>query len=215
MSSCSDTVQRKVQLLVPSYEFSVPEKECTPCETEDPCCLFGKLRFPVDQFFPPETLGEDPRGENGCHCRWCLITRPRGGWSFLGGKKGWRRWQTPPSYIYYINRKENPISKCRQWKLTTDKRKPRAFRPGASVWSGWGESNPRIQLGKLMFCHWTTPANKYFTVLPNYSTRAWDLAREKQGKSFDFFCKNHLTMRERCGILAKLSGDGRRPQKKV
>ena len=27
----------------------------------------------------------------------------------------------------------------------------------AQVWSGWGESNPHIQLGKLMFCHWTTP----------------------------------------------------------
>ena len=26
-------------------------------------------------------------------------------------------------------------------------------------WSGWWESNPRSQLGKLMFCHWTTPAN--------------------------------------------------------
>lgn len=62
-------IQRNVQLLVPSYEFSVPEKECTPCEAEDPCCLFGKLRFPVDQFFPPETLGDDPRGEGGCGCR--------------------------------------------------------------------------------------------------------------------------------------------------
>ena len=25
-------------------------------------------------------------------------------------------------------------------------------------WSRWGESNPRVQLGKLTFCHWTTPA---------------------------------------------------------
>ena len=25
-------------------------------------------------------------------------------------------------------------------------------------WSGWRESNPRMQLGKLPFCHWTTPA---------------------------------------------------------
>ena len=28
----------------------------------------------------------------------------------------------------------------------------------ASVQSGWWESNPRIQLGRLVFYHWTTPA---------------------------------------------------------
>ena len=27
--------------------------------------------------------------------------------------------------------------------------------------SGWWESNPRIQLGRLVFYHWTTPANHY------------------------------------------------------
>ena len=26
-------------------------------------------------------------------------------------------------------------------------------------WSGWRESDPRIQLGRLVFYHWTTPAN--------------------------------------------------------
>ena len=28
-----------------------------------------------------------------------------------------------------------------------------------SLWSGWWESNPRDQLGRLEFYHWTTPAN--------------------------------------------------------
>lgn len=28
----------------------------------------------------------------------------------------------------------------------------------APTWSRWRESNPRVQLGKLTFCHWTTPA---------------------------------------------------------
>ena len=28
----------------------------------------------------------------------------------------------------------------------------------SSVWSGWWESNPRSQLGRLKFYHWTTPA---------------------------------------------------------
>ena len=31
--------------------------------------------------------------------------------------------------------------------------------------SGWWESNPRIQLGRLVFYHWTTPAKSYITVL--------------------------------------------------
>ena len=30
-------------------------------------------------------------------------------------------------------------------------------------WSGWWESNPRYQLGKLKFCHWTTPAFIFMT----------------------------------------------------
>ena len=28
----------------------------------------------------------------------------------------------------------------------------------AKIWSGWWESNPRSQLGRLKFYHWTTPA---------------------------------------------------------
>ena len=34
-------------------------------------------------------------------------------------------------------------------------KKPRA---GLVYWSGWRESNPRIQLGKLLLYHWATPA---------------------------------------------------------
>ena len=30
---------------------------------------------------------------------------------------------------------------------------------GLRIWSGWWESNPRIQLGRLVFYHWTTPAS--------------------------------------------------------
>ena len=34
----------------------------------------------------------------------------------------------------------------------------------ATNWSGWWESNPRYQLGRLEFYHWTTPA-KYWNNL--------------------------------------------------
>ena len=46
----------------------------------------------------------------------------------------------------------------------------------AATWSRWRESNPRVQLGKLTFCHWTTPAYplKFFTL---YHSLLW-FARE-------------------------------------
>lgn len=44
---------RNVQMLVPVYDFCVPEKECTPT-TDNPCELFRRMCFPVDEFFPPK-----------------------------------------------------------------------------------------------------------------------------------------------------------------
>ena len=46
-------LERDVQLLVPAYDFCIPDKECN-CDTEDPCDAFRKIRFPVDDFFPPK-----------------------------------------------------------------------------------------------------------------------------------------------------------------
>ena len=40
------------------------------------------------------------------------------------------------------------------------------FNKWITHWSGWWESNPRIQLGRLVFYHWTTPAyNAMKTIL--------------------------------------------------
>ena len=44
-------LQRKTQLVVPVYDYSIPGKECT-CNTEDPCEVFRSIKFPVDEFFP-------------------------------------------------------------------------------------------------------------------------------------------------------------------
>lgn len=60
-------IERNVQLLVPSYDFCVPEKECVTT-SDNPCEVFSRLEFPTDEFFPPkvtETGGED----FGCGCR--------------------------------------------------------------------------------------------------------------------------------------------------
>ena len=43
---------RNVQLLVPSYSFCLPHKECNDTNNDTPCEIFQKIRFPVEEFFP-------------------------------------------------------------------------------------------------------------------------------------------------------------------
>ncbi len=45
-------LEREVQMMVPIYDFSIPDKECTTT-TDDPCELFKQIKFPVNEFFPP------------------------------------------------------------------------------------------------------------------------------------------------------------------
>lgn len=52
---------RNVQMLIPVYDFCMPSKECAP-SNENPCDLFRKMSFPVDEFFPPKGSS----GECGC-----------------------------------------------------------------------------------------------------------------------------------------------------
>lgn len=53
---------RKVQMLVPVYDFCIPSKECCDGAADSPCEIFRKMCFPVDEFFPPAERGE------GCAC---------------------------------------------------------------------------------------------------------------------------------------------------
>lgn len=51
-------LERCVSMLIPAYDFCIPSKECcdggnTP--SDDPCELFKKIKFPVDEFFPPKS----------------------------------------------------------------------------------------------------------------------------------------------------------------
>lgn len=59
-------LERSVQLMIPSYEFCVPSKECVAATDEDPCDLFERIEFPVDEFFPPVRC--DDNGGCGCSC---------------------------------------------------------------------------------------------------------------------------------------------------
>jgi len=49
-------LERNTQLLIPSYDYCLPDKECIGSNEEDPCELFSRIHFPVDEFFPPDTL---------------------------------------------------------------------------------------------------------------------------------------------------------------
>ena len=57
-------LERDSQLLVPVYDYCMPEKECScgsGCD-DDPCEIFRQVKFPVEEFFPPNNV-------SGCGCR--------------------------------------------------------------------------------------------------------------------------------------------------
>lgn len=54
------SLERKVQMMIPVYDYSLPDKECLPVN-DSPCEMFKRIKFPVDEFFPPR-LNES--GEN-------------------------------------------------------------------------------------------------------------------------------------------------------
>lgn len=54
---------RNVQMLIPVYDFCIPEKQCKS-STDHPCDTFSKIQFPVDDFFPPRPCNI----ENGPTC---------------------------------------------------------------------------------------------------------------------------------------------------
>ncbi len=58
-------LQRRVQMLVPVYDFCIPDKDCsqTVSNESSPCEFFSQIKFPTEQFFPPKL--ED---EGDCCC---------------------------------------------------------------------------------------------------------------------------------------------------
>ncbi len=48
-------LQRSVQILVPSMEYCIPDKDCISTTDDDPCTLFEKIKFPFEEFYPPRT----------------------------------------------------------------------------------------------------------------------------------------------------------------
>jgi hypothetical protein len=52
-------MMRKIQLLIPVYDYAIPRKECVESSESDPCEMFDKIKFPLDDFFPPKASAFD------------------------------------------------------------------------------------------------------------------------------------------------------------
>ncbi len=46
---------RNVQMLIPVYDFCIPEKQCDDT-ADQPCDVFRRIKFPTDDFFPPRPV---------------------------------------------------------------------------------------------------------------------------------------------------------------
>lgn len=61
-------IERPAQYLVSASNYSVPDKECTTNEEDDPCSLFRRMAFPVNEFSPPSLDCSEERPSGGCGC---------------------------------------------------------------------------------------------------------------------------------------------------
>ena len=51
-------LERDAQLQIQAEAF-LPTRECVGSSDDDPCTLFSRVRFPMDEFFPPDTLPQE------------------------------------------------------------------------------------------------------------------------------------------------------------
>lgn len=52
-------LERDTQLLIPAYDYCIPDKDCPggSCQ-DDPCTIFSQIRFPVEEFFPQDSASD-------------------------------------------------------------------------------------------------------------------------------------------------------------
>jgi len=63
-------LERPGQYLVTGTEYAVPEKVCPPDCPEDPCDMFRRMSFPINEFYPPSVANYQPKmpsGSSGCN----------------------------------------------------------------------------------------------------------------------------------------------------
>lgn len=61
-------LSRPVTIMVPTYDYTIPSKECC-VDTETPCAVFDRMRFPTEEFSPVTLTAEDSKPQHGCGCK--------------------------------------------------------------------------------------------------------------------------------------------------
>ena len=64
-------LERDSQLLIPAYDYCVPQKECPGGGDEDPCAVFRRVQFPLEEFFPPNTICQSDDYQETRNCCVC------------------------------------------------------------------------------------------------------------------------------------------------
>ena len=67
-------LERDSQLLMPVYDYCMPDKECSCSSDDDPCEVFRQVSFPVNDFFPPNSVAASATLSNSTgatECRTC------------------------------------------------------------------------------------------------------------------------------------------------
>ncbi|MBR5514927.1 MAG: hypothetical protein IKU52_01840 [Clostridia bacterium] len=60
-------IERPAQYMITAREYTVPDKVCVETNDEDPCSVFAKMSFPINEFYPPSF--RDSNGVNNCGCK--------------------------------------------------------------------------------------------------------------------------------------------------
>lgn len=50
---------RNVQMMIPVYDYCIPQKECHEQTADSPCDMFSKIKFPTEEFFPKASLCDE------------------------------------------------------------------------------------------------------------------------------------------------------------
>lgn len=58
---------RPVTVMVQTYPYTIPQKECCS-ETDSPCEVFDRIRFPVEEFSPQKSAENRHTGSKSCSC---------------------------------------------------------------------------------------------------------------------------------------------------
>ena len=61
-------LERDSQLLIPAYDYCMPNKECSGGKEEDPCAIFRQVQFPTEEFFPPNTIATPEGSQETKNC---------------------------------------------------------------------------------------------------------------------------------------------------